>query len=108
MAEDATITAAMHDSRVSLAGKFARTRRYATQEHSPNYRVPLRRPMPRSRSTFGKRQKEQARQERQREKALRRSERKQTKPENSVDEMHELQKHAEEQAALFRVGDEES
>jgi len=63
--------------------------------------------MPKSRSTFGKRQKEQARQQRQREKALRRSERKQTKSEVSHDDMHELRKHAEEQAALFRIGDAE-
>lgn len=64
--------------------------------------------MPKSRSTFGKRQKEQARQERQREKAQRRSERKESKPEAPLDEMQELQKHAEEQAALFRIGEEES
>jgi len=68
--------------------------------------------MPRSGSTFSKRQKEQARQQRQREKALRRSERKQTKPDVQADvqadEMHELQKHAEAQAALFRVGEDES
>jgi len=62
--------------------------------------------MPRGRSTFGKRQKEQARQQRQRDKAQRRSERKQIKSEVPVDEMDELQRHAEEQAALFRVGDE--
>jgi hypothetical protein len=64
--------------------------------------------MPRSKSTFSKRQKEQARQQRQRDKAQRRSERKQTKSEVPLDDMHELQKHAEEQAALFRVGDEEA
>ena len=64
--------------------------------------------MPRGRSTFNKRQKEQARQQKQRDKAQRRSERKQTKPESPIDDMHELQKHAEDQAALFRVGDEET
>ncbi|HZR66693.1 MAG TPA: hypothetical protein VFA85_16245 [Terriglobales bacterium] len=63
--------------------------------------------MPKNGTTFNKRQKEQARQQRQRDKALRRSERKQSKPEVPVDEMHELQKHAEEQAALFRISDEE-
>lgn len=63
--------------------------------------------MPRGRSTFGKRQKEQQRQQRQRDKALRRTERKQTKSEVPVDDMDELQKHAEEQAALFRMGDDE-
>ena len=63
--------------------------------------------MPRGRSTFGKRQKEQQRQQRQRDKAQRRSERKQVKSEVPVDDLDELQKHAEEQAALFRVGDEE-
>ena len=62
--------------------------------------------MPKGRSTFSKRQKEQARQERQREKALRRSERKQTKSSGVPDEMQELQKHAEDQAALFRIGDD--
>ncbi|HEY7352140.1 MAG TPA: hypothetical protein VH596_05175 [Terriglobales bacterium] len=63
--------------------------------------------MPRSRSTFSKRQKEQARQQKQREKALRRTERKQSRSEVSVDEMDELQKHAEAQAALFQVGNDE-
>jgi hypothetical protein len=64
--------------------------------------------MPRSRSSFSKRQKEHARQEKQREKALRRSERKQSQSDAPVDEMDELRAHAEAQAALFRVGDEDS
>lgn len=64
--------------------------------------------MPRGRSTFTKRQKEQARQQRQRDKAMRKSERKQVKPENPGDEMRELHEHAAEQAALFDVGREES
>jgi hypothetical protein len=64
--------------------------------------------MPRGRSTFNKRQKEQARQQRQRDKAMRRSERKQVKPENPGDEMRELHEHAAAQAALFDVGQEES
>ena len=59
--------------------------------------------MPRGRSTFNKRQKEQARQQKQREKVERRTQRGQEKPEGSevaVDEMEELRRHAEEQAAL--------
>ncbi len=64
--------------------------------------------MPRGRSTFTKRQKEQTRQQRQREKAERRTQRKQEKPEAGVDEMRELREHAEAQAALFRVGSDES
>lgn len=66
--------------------------------------------MPRGRSTFNKRQKEQARQQKQRDKAERRNQRKQDdKPEISHDdEMRELREHAEAQAALFRIGSEES
>ena len=64
--------------------------------------------MPRGRSTFTKRQKEQARQQKQRDKAMRKSERKQAKPENPADEMRELHEHAAAQAALFDVGHEES
>jgi hypothetical protein len=64
--------------------------------------------MPRGRSTFTKRQKEQTRQQRQREKAERRSQRRQEKPEGAVDEMRELEQNAQEQAALFLVGSEES
>jgi hypothetical protein len=60
--------------------------------------------MPRGRSTFNKRQKEQARQQKQRDKAERRSQRKQEGPTDSVDEMAELRRHAEEQAALFNLG----
>ncbi len=64
--------------------------------------------MARGRSTFSKRQKEQARQQRQRDKAERRNQRKEAKPEeNSVDEMAELRQHAAEQAALFNLGAEE-
>jgi hypothetical protein len=64
--------------------------------------------MPRGRSTFTKRQKEQARQQKQRDKAERKNQRKQEdKPEGSTDEMRELQEHAEAQAALFRIGDDE-
>jgi hypothetical protein len=58
--------------------------------------------MSRNGSTFSKRQKEQARQQRQRDKALRRNERKQTKSVTPIDDTEELRKYAEEQAALFR------
>jgi len=65
--------------------------------------------MPRGRSTFTKRQKEHTRQQRQRDKAERRNERKQQKPvEGSIDEMAELREHAAAQAALFNVGAEEN
>lgn len=66
--------------------------------------------MPRGRSTFTKRQKEQARQQKQRDKAERRTQRQQDKPETSVDEtreMLEMREHAEAQAALFRLGSDE-
>ena len=65
--------------------------------------------MPRGRSTFNKRQKEQTRQQKQREKVERRTQRKQEeKPEGAVvDEMLELREHAAAQAALFRVGSDE-
>lgn len=60
--------------------------------------------MPRGRSTFNKRQKEQARQQKQRDKAERKSQRKQEDATSGVDDMAELRRHAEEQAALFNVG----
>jgi hypothetical protein len=63
--------------------------------------------MPRGRSTFTKRQKEHTRQQRQRDKAERKNQRKQEKAlPGSVDEMAELREHAAEQAALFNVGTE--
>ncbi len=62
--------------------------------------------MPRNRSTFNKRQKEQARQQKQRDKAERRLQRKEDKPETSLSETEELRKHAEAQAALFKVDDD--
>jgi len=63
--------------------------------------------MPRGRSTFTKRQKEHTRQQRQRDKAERRNQRKQEKPvPGSLDEMAELREHAAEQAALFNIGTE--
>jgi len=64
--------------------------------------------MPRGRSTFTKRQKEHTRQQKQRDKAERRSQRKQEKPATgSIDELAEMREHAAEQAALFNVGAEE-
>ena len=64
--------------------------------------------MPRGRSTFTKRQREHTRQQRQRDKAERRNQRRQEKPvEGSVDEMAELREHAAAQAALFNIGAEE-
>ena len=64
--------------------------------------------MPRGRSTFTKRQKEHTRQQRQRDKAERRNQRKQEEPvASSVDDMAELRKHAAEQAALFNLGAED-
>jgi len=65
--------------------------------------------MPRGRSTFTKRQKEQTRQQKQREKLERRNQRKQEKPaEGATDDMAELREHAAAQAALFNIGVEES
>jgi hypothetical protein len=65
--------------------------------------------MPRGRSTFTKRQKERARQQRQRDKAERKNQRRQENPvESSVDEMAELREHAAAQAALFNIGVEET
>ncbi len=59
--------------------------------------------MPRNQSTFKKRQKEQQRQQKQREKAERKLQRKSEKPEHAIDEMEELRRNAEEQAATFNV-----
>ncbi|MFZ0800253.1 MAG: hypothetical protein WCA13_00850 [Terriglobales bacterium] len=67
--------------------------------------------MPRGRSTFTKRQKEQARQQKQRDKNERKSQRKQEKSEGGVidelDELREMRELAAEQAALFRIGNDE-
>jgi hypothetical protein len=61
--------------------------------------------MPTGRSTFTKRQKEHTRQQRQRDKAERRNQRKQEETvAGTIDEMAELRKHAAEQAALFNLG----
>ena len=67
--------------------------------------------MPRGRSTFTKRQKEQARQQKARDKAERKSQIKQDRPEGAVvdelQEAREMREAAEAQAALFRIGAEE-
>jgi len=64
--------------------------------------------MPKGRSTFTKRQKEQTRLQKQREKAERKNQRKQEKPaDGSLDEMAELSEHAAAQAALFKLGTDE-
>jgi hypothetical protein len=63
--------------------------------------------MPAGRSTFNKRQKEQQRQQKARDKAERRLQRKSDdEPVSAEDEMAEMRRLAEEQAALFRIGDE--
>ena len=65
--------------------------------------------MPRGRSTFAKRQREHTRQQRQRDKAERKNQRKQeTSAAGSVDEIAELREHAAEQAALFNIGSEQT
>ena len=65
----------------------------------------------RGRSSFTKRQKEHTRQQKQRDKAERRIQRKDEPAGASTDsselDMDELQRHAAEQAALFQMGDDE-
>ncbi len=60
--------------------------------------------MPRGRSTSTKRQKEQARQQKQRENAERRSLRKQERPGAPIDEDAEMRANAAAQAAHFNIG----
>jgi hypothetical protein len=60
------------------------------------------------RTSFTKRQKEQARQQRQRDKADRKNQRKLEKPADPIDDATELERLAQEQAALFRVGTDEA
>lgn len=64
----------------------------------------------RGRSSFTKRQKEHTRQQKQRDKAERRTQRKDepvgTAGASSELDMDELQRHAAEQAALFQMGDD--
>jgi hypothetical protein len=67
----------------------------------------------RGRSSFTKRQKEHTRQQKQRDKAERRSQRKTDEPtgtsgDSSELDLSELQRHAEEQAALFQVGGDDA
>lgn len=65
--------------------------------------------MPGDRSTFTKRQKELTRQQRQKDKAERRNQRRQEKPAGgSMDEIAELHEHAAAQAAPFNVGVKET
>jgi len=65
--------------------------------------------MPRGGSTFTKRQKEHTRQQRQRDKAERKNQRRQEEPvQGSVDEMAELHEHAAAQTALFNIGADET
>jgi hypothetical protein len=65
----------------------------------------------RGRSSFNKRQKEHTRQQKQRDKAERRSQRKSEDTPGSPGDsneldLSELQRHAAEQAALFQLGDD--
>jgi hypothetical protein len=65
--------------------------------------------MPRGRSTFIKHQKELMRQQRQRDKTARRSERKQGKSEpGSVPELDDLRQNAAAQAAMFQMDRDQS
>jgi hypothetical protein len=66
----------------------------------------------RGRSSFTKRQKEHTRQQKQRDKAERRSQRKTEEPlgtssDPSELDLDELQRHAAEQAALFQIGSDD-
>ncbi len=65
----------------------------------------------RGRSSFTKRQKEHTRQQKQRDKAERRIQRKDepgAAPSDSTElDLDELQRHAAEQAAMFQMGDDE-
>ncbi len=68
--------------------------------------------MPRGRSTFSKRQKEQARQQKQRDKNERKTQRKQDQPGGTVvvdeaEELRQMREHAAEQAALFGIGSDD-
>jgi hypothetical protein len=64
----------------------------------------------RGRSSFTKRQKEHTRQQKQRDKAERRTQRKEEPGTANVSsdlDLDELQRHAAEQAALFQMGDDD-
>jgi hypothetical protein len=66
----------------------------------------------RGRSSFTKRQKEHTRQQKQRDKAERRIQRKDepgaTTSDSAELDLDELQRHAAEQAAMFQIGDDDS
>jgi len=111
----ATTIAAIRGSRANRAGSFFE----CTKLVRSGWQMPVvdqqwdakGERMPRGRSTFTKRQKEHTRQQRQRDKAERRNQRKQEESvAGSVDEMAELRKHAADQAALFNLdtGDEDT
>ncbi len=109
----ATTIVVIHGNRASRAGNFFRMREACPDRLvmpvGDEQRDPRGNVMPRGRSTFTKRQKEHTRQQRQRDKAERKNQRKQEKAvAGSVDEMAELREHAAEQAALFNLGAEES
>ena len=68
--------------------------------------------MPRGRSTFNKRQKEQARQQKHRDKNERKTQRRQDQPEgvtvvDEEEELRQMREHAAEQAALFGLGSDD-
>jgi len=108
---DEMTIAGIHGSRANRAGSFSNTMCPVRFEDVPagNEQRIGGILMPRGRSTFTKRQKEHTRQQRQRDKAERRNQRKQEKPvAGSVDEMAELREHAAAQAALFNLGAEEA
>jgi hypothetical protein len=105
-----TTIVAVHGSRANRAGSFLECMPVRLSDVPARLRTENRgRPMPRGRSTFTKRQKEHTRQQRQRDKAERRNQRRHEKPvESSVDEVAELHEHAAAQAALFNIGREET
>ena len=106
----ATTIAAIHGNRANRAGSFlirkvVRLGDKCLSEMNKTFQGAT---MPTGRSTFTKRQKEHTRQQRQRDKADRRHQRKQEETvASTIDEMAELCKHAAEQAALFNLGAEE-
>lgn len=59
------------------------------------------------RTSFTKRQKEQARQQKMRDKTERKNQRKLEKQSGAPDDANELERLAQEQAALFRIADDE-
>ena len=112
---DVMTIAAIHGNRANRAGSFSNVQSAFGQAAKCLSAMSDEQPMcqgigmPRGRSTFTKRQKEHARQQKQRDKAERRNQRKQEKPVGgSVDEMSELREHAAAQAALFNIGVEET